>query len=122
MNWVCLLSLLAGSTPAHAAENRAPVQVGSKTFTESVILGELVTQLVSSAGVRAVHRQQLGGTKILWAALLSGEIDVYPEYTGTIAQEMFAGAGLRGEEAIRQALAARGVKMTASFGFNNTYA
>jgi len=122
MNWVCLLSLLAGSTLAHAEEKRAVVHVGSKSFTESVILGELVTQLVSSAGVRAVHRQQLGGTKILWAALLSGEIDVYPEYTGTIAQEMFAGAGLRGEEAIRKALADRGIAMTGSLGFNNTYA
>ncbi len=117
-----MLSLLAGWTLAHAEENRAAVQVGSKSFTESVILGELVTQLASSAGARAVHRQQLGGTKILWAALLSRDIDVYPEYTGTIAEEIFSGAGLRGDGAIRKVLADRGVAMSGSLGFNDTYA
>ena len=115
-------ALAAASTLAYGAQNRGRVQVGSKAFTESVILGELLTQTLAGAGTPAEHRRQLGGTKILWAALLSGEIDVYPEYTGTIAQELFSGAGLRGDEAIRQALAARGVKMTASLGFNNTYA
>ncbi len=117
-----VVALTAASTLVYGAENRGRVQVGSKAFTESVILGELLTQTLLAAGVRAEHRRQLGGTKILWAALLGGEIDVYPEYTGTIAQEMFPGAGLRGDEAIGKALAARGVKMSASLGFNNTYA
>ena len=113
-----LAALTAAWTSAYGAMR---VEVGSKAFTESVILGELLTQTVVAAGVPTEHRRQLGGTKILWAALLGGEIDVYTEYTGTIAQELFSGAGLRGDEAIRKALAARGVKMTASLGFDNTY-
>jgi osmoprotectant transport system permease protein len=119
----CIGALILASTSVDAAEKTHPaLQVGSKAFTESVIIGELVTQISSASGLRATHRRQLGGTKILWAALLVGEIDVYPEYTGTIAQEMFPGAGLRGDEAIAKALAERGVQMSASLGFNNTYA
>ncbi len=119
----CIGALILASAFVDAAEEtRPPLRVGSKAFTESVILGELVTQIASAQGLRATHRRQLGGTKILWAALLRREIDVYPEYTGTIAQEMFSGAALRGDEAIRKALAEQGVQMSGSLGFNNTYA
>src|SRR5258708_10536327 len=119
----CIGALILASTFVDGAEETRPVlRVGSKAFTESVILGELVTQISSAKGARATHRRQLGGTKILWAALLGREIDVYPEYTGTIAQEMFAGAALRGDEAIRKALAEHRVQMIASLGFNNTNA
>src|SRR5580765_3156723 len=68
---------------------RAPmVRIGSKKFTESVVLGEIVTQLLRSTGTRAEHRAQLGGTQVLWHALLAGEIDLYPEYTGTIREDI----------------------------------
>src|SRR5580693_5390507 len=67
------------------------VRVGSKAFTESVILAELATQLGNAAGVPATHQKQLGGTRVLWEALLSGQIDAYPEYTGTIIQELLPG-------------------------------
>jgi osmoprotectant transport system permease protein len=122
MKKACVLAVIAGWTFAEAQENHPSLSVGSKAFTESIILGELVAQIATSAGVRAVHRRQLGGTKILWAALLSREIDVYPEYSGTIAQEMLPGLRSSSEEAIRQALAERGVEMSGSLGFNNTYA
>ena len=59
---------------------------------------------------------------MLWNALLRGDIDAYVEYTGTLAEEILAGSGIRGEEAIRAALAARGVGMSRPLGFNNTYA
>ncbi|HZF55804.1 MAG TPA: glycine betaine ABC transporter substrate-binding protein [Polyangiaceae bacterium] len=127
------LSLAALITPRGAlAEPAAQVKVGSKKFTESVILSEVVVQLIRSAGGRAEHRAELGGTTILWNALLAGEIDIYPEYTGTIGEEIlsagkdgakarpFKGAG--GEEAMRAALAERGVVMSRPLGFNNTYA
>ncbi len=82
------LGVLFFTLQAKAAE---PVQVGSKAFTESVILGEMATQLGNDAGISTVHRSQLGGTRILWNALLSGQIDAYPEYTGTIVQELLPG-------------------------------
>ena len=52
------------------------LRVGSKKFTESVILGELVTLLARSTGIEAQHQQQLGGTRVLWNALRGGELDI----------------------------------------------
>ena len=62
--------------------------VGSKRFTESYVLGELVNQTLRAAGVQAIHRQGLGNTAIVTQALTTGQIDVYPEYTGTILREI----------------------------------
>lgn len=97
------------------------VRVGSKVFTESVILGELATQLGRASGVDSIHRIQLGGTRVLWEALLAGQIDAYPEYTGTIAQELLPGTPLE-ENALRAELGRHGIGMTHSLGFDDTYA
>ena len=103
-----------------AAENERAVRVGSKAFTESTILGEMVRQLITDANVRSTHKE-LGGTQVVWKAMLADQIDVYPEYTGTIAREILAREGLHDEEAIRAALAERGIKMSRPLGFSNTY-
>lgn len=97
------------------------VTVGSKKFTESVILGELVTQLVRGTGAKAAHLPDLGGSRVLWNALLAGDIDVYPGYTGTLYHEIFAKQA-NSESRLRRLLADRGIRMTRSLGFNNTYA
>jgi osmoprotectant transport system permease protein len=112
------LLLLAGSLPAQHA---ATVRVGAKVDVEGGILGEMVAQLVRAAGARADARQ-LGNTGIVWQALRAGDIDVYPEYTGTLLREIFAGRGLADEAALRQALAEHGIRMSRPLGFNNTYA
>ena len=98
------------------------VKVGSKKFTESVILGELVTLLTVNAGAQAVHEKELGGTQVLWKALLRGDIDVYPEYTGTISHDILSGKGLTSEAEIRDALKTKEIRMTRPLGFNNSYA
>ncbi|MCA9674348.1 MAG: ABC transporter permease subunit [Kofleriaceae bacterium] len=100
------------------------MRVGSKQFTEGVILGEIVTEVGLAAGARAEHRAQLGGTRILWTALVGGEIDAYVEYTGTIALEILPDAHLpRGDlAALRAALHARGLGVIGPLGFQNTYA
>ena len=56
------------------------VKIGSKLFTESVILGEITSQLLEVKGIETEYTEQLGGTRILWNALLEKEIDVYPDY------------------------------------------
>ena len=120
-----LLVLIIFLVPSAAfpADTTTPdVKIGSKTFTESVILGDMVSLLVRNAGAQASQRRELGGTRVLWNALLNGEIDIYPEYTGTIAREILAGKGLHHEDAIRQALAAQGIMMTRSLGFSDSYA
>jgi osmoprotectant transport system permease protein len=118
-NLAALLVLLA--MPARAAE-RHDLRVGSKAFTESVILGELATQLARSGGAAATHERQLGGTRILFNALQRGQLDLYPEYTGTITQEILPGQNIRTEQQIRDALTAKGISMTRPLGFNNSYA
>ncbi|MHC4767656.1 MAG: glycine betaine ABC transporter substrate-binding protein [Planctomycetota bacterium] len=110
--------LASATTEADAAT----IVIGSKKFTESVILGEIARQTALLHGAEAEHRQEIGGTRILFKALQQGQIDIYPEYTGTIVREIFAGEGLEGETGIRAALAVRGIRMTAPLGFNNTYA
>jgi osmoprotectant transport system permease protein len=106
------------ATSAFATE---PVRVGSKAFTESVILGELATQLGNNAGISTIHRAQLGGTRVLWEALLAGQIDIYPEYTGTIIQELIPGTP-SDMTAIEAALRQHGIGITRPLGFNDTYA
>jgi len=112
----------APTIPTFAGESAPEVRIGSKQFTESVILGEIVARTVTHAGGRGEHRRELGGTRVLWDALVRGEIDIYPEYTGTLREEIFARRGIRDEAALRRALAGYGVSATQSLGFNNNYA
>ena len=109
------LLLVAGNLAA------SPLRVGSKPLTESVILGEIVSGLVRHQGYPVIHNKELGGS-VLWSALLSGEIDIYPDYTGTLQREIFAGKALPDDDAIREELGRHGVMMTRPLGFNNSYA
>src|SRR5437899_1005672 len=99
-----------------------PVIIGSKKFTESYVLGEIARRALNDAGVATEHRQGMGGTIILWQALQGGQIDAYPEYTGTIAQEILKNGQQLSFHEIRNALGKFGVGMTEPLGFNNTYA
>ncbi|RKG97191.1 ABC transporter permease/substrate-binding protein [Corallococcus carmarthensis] len=123
MRALSLALLLLFGVACESADGAGPeVRVGSKKFTESVILGEMVTQVAKDAGARASHRRELGGTTVLWEALRRGELDVYPEYTGTLRQELLVGRALPDDAALRKALADEGLRMSAPLGFNNTYA
>lgn len=102
--------------------SQGPIQVGSKGFTESVILGEVVAQLLTVEGMPAEHRAQLGGTRILWDGLVAGELDVYVEYTGTLREEIFAGRAVASDAALAAALRDAGVRASRPLGFDNTYA
>lgn len=114
-----LFAVMLLSTCLHAT----PVRIGSKVFTESVILGELAKAAASQADVTAVHQRELGGTSILWRALKQGDIDVYPEYTGTITHELLQDVAPDADiPSLRARLQPLGIGITDSLGFNNTYA
>ena len=100
---------------------RPSINVGSKAFTESVVLGEMLTLLVKDAGDAATHRRGLGGTQIAYQKLLNGEIDVYPDMHRTLIKEVFANRKIDNDEQLRGAEES-GVRMSKSLGFNNTYA
>src|SRR3989442_1597 len=106
--------LLVAAGSVHAQE---PIRVGSKRFTESSILGEILARTA-----RGQHKAGLGNTAILVAALENDAIDVYPEYTGTISNEI-----LRTEERLQLAeinrrLARLGLAASTPLGFSNSYA
>ncbi len=104
------------------SSSAAEIVIGSKKFTESYVLGEIAKRTLTDAGIPAEHRQGMGGTIILWQALRGGQIDAYPEYTGTIAQEILKSDRALSLDQIRDSLAKFGVAMTEPLGFNNTYA
>jgi len=113
--------LLHGSVVS-AAEDGV-IRVGSKSFTESYILAEIAAQVIERVGeARAERRHGLGGTGITYRAIASGAIDLYPEYTGTLARIILKDPALSTPEAIRARLLASGLTMSEPLGFSNTYA
>jgi osmoprotectant transport system permease protein len=109
-----LLALaLAGAGTAFADT----VKVGSKRFTESYILGEIVARTVHGE-----HIPGLGSTGVVFAALKAGSIDVYPEYTGTLAREILGLEGRPDLAELDRALARQGLAVGIPLGFNDGYA
>ncbi|MDB4943503.1 MAG: L-proline glycine betaine binding transporter protein ProX [Labilithrix sp.] len=116
-----LFVLVAALLTTRVAAADSPVRVGSKRFVESYVLAEIATQLARSEGLLAEHRQGLGGTAVTFRAVEDGSIDVYPEYTGTLAETVVKG-GTADLGDLRAALAPRGLTLSAPLGFDNTYA
>jgi osmoprotectant transport system permease protein len=108
------------AAPALASSER--VVVGSKAFPESWILAESATLLAQSVGAKAEHSRNLGGTEITYAALVGGQIDLYPEYTGTLAEVILHHPRLKDLDALRVALAPLGLAISEPLGFNDGYA
>ena len=99
------------------------VNVGSKRFTESYILAEIMARTVEAAGeAHARHQQGLGNTAILFSALKSGAIHAYPEYTGTIALELLGLRRVPDLAELNRLLAPHGLAAGVPFGFGNAYA
>lgn len=116
-----LLSLLAFPTAAPAAADE-PLRVGSKRFTESYILAQVLAQQAQAAGAQVEIKQGLGNTAIVFAALRAGSIDLYPDYTGTIAQEILKDPQATSLPALRAGLAPLGLGVDVALGFHNGYA
>ncbi len=120
-----LFALLAGLAmllplPARSAPM---LRIGSKVFTESVVLAELARARLHQDGIDSVHQRELGGTSILWQALLHDDIDVYPEYTGTISHELLKNVAPDADIAtLRARLQPLGIGITDSLGFDDSYA
>ncbi len=84
--YVVLLACLTGCSP------KPHITLGSKNFTEQVILGELIAQQIERrTGVTADRRLNLGGTLLAHESLKNGSIDLYPEYTGTALTAILVG-------------------------------
>ena len=112
---------LGGCTREH------PITVGSKNFTEQVILGEIVAQhLEHRLGRPIVRKLNLGGTMLAHQALLQGDIDLYPEYTGTALTAILKASPTHDSAASLALVKAEyerfGLEWMEPLGFNNTFA
>lgn len=119
------MAVLMGAAPraSAAAADEPALRIGSKRFTESYILAELMAQTVAPQVPRApVVRAGLGNTAVTYEALRSGAIDVYPDYTGTIALEILKSPVPLATDALRAALAPLGLGIGVPLGFNDGYA
>ena len=115
--------LIAGLCAAWTANTQTrPIVIGSKTFTESYLLAEMMAQVLEDRGFEVQRRTGLGGTLVAFQALQSGEIDAYPEYTGTLAQAILEVEGELDEADLNARLAPLGAELLPRLGFNNTYA
>ena len=114
------------SSAAAARRERGAIVVGSKNFTEQLVLGELLAQTIERAGVPVDRRLNLGGTLICDRALISGDIDVYVEYTGTALTAVFHQPVSNDPSAVfdsvRALYAKTGRTLLPPLGFNNTFA
>ena len=122
-----VVALLGIGLAAAAYSSEERIVVGSKNFTEQVILGELMAQAIERyAGLPVDRRLNLGGTFICDRALQTGDIDLYVEYSGTALTAVFKRPVERDPaavlEVIREQYADTGRTMLAPLGFNNTFA
>lgn len=117
----CIVLMLL--LPALTAAASDVLHVGSKRFTESYVLGEVIKRVAQRAdGISVVHKPGLGNTAILFAALKSGAIDVYPDYTGTVALELLGLPGVPALAELNRHLAPHGLVAGVMLGFDNGYA
>src|SRR5213593_2771002 len=121
-----LAGVLLASSAVAARRGGADVVVGSKNFTEQFVLGELLAQAIEREGLSVDRRLNLGGTLICDRALLTGDVDVYVEYTGTALTAIFHqpiqpdSSAVFG--AVRDLYARTGRTLLPPLGFNNTFA
>jgi osmoprotectant transport system permease protein len=118
-----IIAVFCGTLVSCASFAADTIVIGGKIFTESYVLGEMAAQTIeSSSHVPVTRKLGMGSTGILFEALKSGAIDVYPDYTGTLAEAILKRPELKSLDEIRQALSGLGLTMSGSLGFNDTYA
>jgi osmoprotectant transport system substrate-binding protein/osmoprotectant transport system permease protein len=123
---IAVFALAIAAAVIASAGRSDRVVVGSKNFTEQVILGEILAQVLEHAGLTVDRRLNLGGTFICEQALRAGEIDAYVEYTGTALTAIFHEPVVTDPAAaltrVRELYAASGRTLLSPLGFNNTFA
>jgi osmoprotectant transport system permease protein len=120
--WLFILALVALAVVPISFE-KPDIAIGSKKFTENIILGEMLADLARSTGANPLHHRELGGSTVVFQALQkNAELDAYVDYTGTIMKELYSKRELGNIGDLKNALAADGVSISEPLGFDNTYA
>ena len=118
--------IFALATAGTGSPARGAIVIGSKNFTEQVVLGELLAQTLERRGVAVSRRLNLGGSFICDRAIRSGDIDAYVEYTGTALAAILKEPIVKDPDTafttVRDSYARAGLSVLAPLGFNNTFA
>ncbi len=123
LNLIKTVFVLLILTFAFSEGSSQTIRVGSKHFNESYILGEIISQLLEANGYNVERKFNLGGTLVCFESLKNNQIDIYPEYTGTISEAILKLDSKIGIGELNEKLKSEhGLETGKSFGFNNTYA
>ncbi|MFB5677660.1 glycine betaine ABC transporter substrate-binding protein [Paenibacillus terreus] len=123
-----LLLLAACGGSSAAGDNTASggtITIGSKNFTENILLAHMIADLIEDkTDLSVVRKVNLGGSNVAWGALKNNEIQLYPDYTGTIVANYYQQETGTSEETLtktKELVEKDGLEFLAPFGFNNTY-
>ncbi|MFM9279422.1 glycine betaine ABC transporter substrate-binding protein [Paenibacillus jiagnxiensis] len=121
-----LLAACGGSSAASdKTANGGTITIGSKNFTENILLAHMIADLIEDkTDLSVVRKVNLGGSNVAWGALKNNEIQLYPDYTGTIVANYYQQETGTSEETLtktKELVEKDGLEFLAPFGFNNTY-
>ena len=123
--FICLNAVLLGALLAGCAEQQQSLRVGSKPFSESMILAEMIAQLAENEGIAVERHIPFGTTAQIMEATKQGVVDIYPEYNGTgliFLGQAPTSDGEESTEIVQRLFNPLGMEMTGKFGFSNDYA
>lgn len=117
------IALLMMMNALRCSSQAQTIRVGAKHFNEGYILSEMLSQILENSGYKADRKFNLGGTLVCYQALVNDEIDVYPEYTGTISEAILNLKGKISFDELEKRLEDDyNLEISGQYGFNNTYA
>lgn len=109
----------------NSSNNSGTITIGSKNFTENIIIAHMMADMVEEyTDVKVIRKVNLGGSNVAWTALENNDIQMYPDYTGTIVANYYqeeTGSSAQTLEKTKKLTAENGLKVLESLGFNNTY-
>jgi len=120
INFICIICVLF---IFNLNADSQTIRVGSKHFNESYILSEIISQLLESEGYTVERKFNLGGTLVCFESLVNKQLDIYPEYTGTISEAILKLNVKVDKKQLNDSLKyLYNLEIAETFGFNNTYA
>ncbi|MBP1995181.1 glycine betaine ABC transporter substrate-binding protein [Paenibacillus eucommiae] len=128
ISMVCMFVVVAaacGNNSNTSSGDKPTIKVGAKAFTEQYIIGELYSQALEEAGYKVKRSLNLAGTQIAFEALKKGDIDLYPEYTGTALMDVLKGEVMTDTQTVYDEVKKQykqwDIELLDRTSFNNTY-
>ncbi len=119
----CIIFILALIFPRLSIGQNQIIRVGAKHFNEGYILSEMIALILEDGGYKVERKFNLGGTAVSFEALKNKAIDIYPEYTGTIASEILKQDSTLTLDELETMLRQNfDLEISKPYGFSNTYA